>query len=331
MLRVRQAIRCKWLRPFGLAALAFTVASFCVLPRAVAQRALAFEHEREMYVSSWHHLPVWSGRLLLRLEDNLTSGPLVDAVDRDLNHDAISFEIPGANLINIRGLGGGADGSILVGGNAFSGDSRRAGFIALISPDRKRRTLIQTEPFRPEGVALAADGTIWAVGLVFDGKEGRQNTHNVIQRYDASGKMLSSMQVPKAKAFPNDPLIADANSDLMASKDRVGWLTNGCEYVESSLDGTILARFDGPAEDVLDLRGVALSDANDVLVAKAIGDRTVFLTLDRAARSWVPVPMRGRDRPGAQARVFGFDGTTLVVEKERGILSRFKLAVGPGL
>jgi hypothetical protein len=293
------------------------------MARPLLAQVPAFEHERDMYVSSGNHLPTWSGRLLLRFEDNLTSAPLVDAVDRDLNHDAISFEIPGATLINIRGLGGGSDGSILVGGNAFSKDSRRSGFIAWISPDRKRRTLIQTEPFRPEAVVLATDGTIWAAGHIFDGVEGWHNTYNVIQRYDGAGKMLSSMQVPQARAAANVGNEADMSSRLVVSKDRVGWMTNGCEYIEFSLDGAILQRFDGPPEtEGYLVHGVALSEGNDLILARAGG---AVLAFDRTASSWVPVSIPGR-KPGEDVWVLGFDGTTLVVDRDRGILGRFKLA-----
>jgi hypothetical protein len=135
--------------------------------------------------------------------------------------------------------------------------------------------------------------------------------------------MLSSMQVPQAKAGANFGDIADMVSSLVASKDRVGWMTNGCEYVEFSLDGAMLQRFDGPRETAWNnIRGVALSDGNDLVLSRAGG---AVLALDRTASSWVPVSIPGR-KPGEDVRVLGFDGTTLVVRQDTtGILGRFKL------
>jgi hypothetical protein len=60
--------------------------------------------------------------------------------------------------------------------------------------------------------------------------------------------MLSSMEVPDAKARAAAGNEADSPSRLVSSNDRVGWMTNGSEYIEFSLDGTILQRFDGPPE-----------------------------------------------------------------------------------
>jgi hypothetical protein len=313
-----------------MAALVAVVAALCTPPRAIAQRVPVFEHERDMYISAGRFVPQWSGTLIVGFEDNLTNAPLVDAIDRDLNRDGISFEIPGANLINIRGVGGGFDGSILVGGNAFSGDSRRAGFIAWIPPDRRRRTLIQTEPFRPEAVVMAADGVIWAAGLIWDGKEGRNNTHSVVQRYDTTGKLLSSLQVPGAKSDSHMAGMADGSSHLLASKNRVGWLTNGYEYVEFSLDGTMLDRFDGPQESgVVGFAGWGLSAENQVVLGLAIGNGSKVMALDRVARSWAPMPLPGH-QPGEWVRVIGFDGATLAVDKNPGIIERLKQAGAVG-
>jgi len=288
-------------------------------------RLVAFDLEREMYVSTWVHPPVWSGGLLLRFEDNLTSSPLIDIVDRNLKHDTLSFDIKGASMINIRSVAAGADGTILVGGSAFSPDSKRAGFIARISEDLKNRTIIQTEPFCAESVALATDGTIWAVGLIFDGAEGRNNTHNVIQRYDASGARLSSKQVPDAMAWTGTPVTADLASRLLASRDRVGWLTNASQYIEYTLGGDELNRFWPPEgmnqQGVLD--GVALSSNNDLILGRKGARGTEFLALDRAAKAWHPVSLSGRTSDYGVS-ILGFDSDTLVATTVPGTLRRFR-------
>jgi hypothetical protein len=313
-----------------LAAVALTIALCLTAQTKPSSYGLVFERQDEVYVSTWVHPPVWSGNMLLRFEDNLTNSPLIDAVDRDLKHEAISFDIPGAVLINIRALGGASDSTILVGGNAFSGDSRRAGFIARISPDRKKRTLIQTEPFRAESVAVAADGAIWAVGHLFDGEEGRHNTFNIIQRYDAGGTMLTSRQVAGAKAWTNIPYFADQSSHLLASQDRVGWLTNGCQYIEFSLDGAELHRFAPPdgMEQQGTLDGMALSKGNDVILGRKGSQGTELLVLDRTTGSWSVVLIAGHTATYGLTAL-GFDGDTLVTSQVPGMLNRFHLNRAP--
>ncbi|MBZ5728684.1 MAG: hypothetical protein LAP87_27355 [Acidobacteriia bacterium] len=70
--------------------------------------------------------------------------------------------------------------------------------------------------------------------------------------------------------------------------------------------------------------GVALSDDNDLVVGKTVGNGTEILALDRTTRSWVPVPLPDH-KAGTWLAVFGFDGTTLVTSPAHGTLRRFKL------
>lgn len=281
--------------------------------------APSLANARDLFVPMWHRSAIWSGKMLLSLDDNLTSAPLVDAIDRDLNHDALAFTIPGAPVVNIRGLGGGYDGSILVCGDATSSDSRRAGFIARISPDRKQRTLIQTEPYRPEAVALAADGVIWAVGLIFDGEVGSHNIHNVVRRYNSDGKLQSSQVMLDAKTAANSPGDGDMASRLAASKDHVGWMTNGAEYIEFSLDGSVAQRFDTPSEvGDWNTHGFALTEEDDLIVS---GKDGLIFARNRANRSWIRISIPGRT-VGGDVWIFGADEETMMYQQDRGIVGR---------
>jgi len=301
--------------------------SRCLATSAAAQEIPVFEHERDMYVSPGQSGSIWSGPLLLRYEDTMTDSPLVEAIDRDLNRDRIPFEIPGASKIQILRLGAGADGSILVGGNAFSRDSRRAGFIAWITPDRKGRTLIQTEPFRPQTVVMSSDGVIWAAGHLWDGVDGRHNTFNIIRRYDKTGILLSTLNVKNAICDPR--LMGDGDADsasrLLASKDRVGWLTSGYEYIEFSLDGEIRDRFAGPhGPEITGLSGWGMSQDNQIVLDMEKGSNSYVVVLDRRTRTWIPLPIPGHKTPG-WVQIIGFDGTTLIVF-DQGTVERYKPA-----
>jgi len=284
---------------------------------------LAFEHERDVDTSQWHFVPQWQGSLLVGYEDFESSAPRIFALDRDGKREEILYELPGSPWIYVYSVGAGADGSMVVAGNALSSDSRAANFVTWISPDRKRQVVIRVWPYIAMRATVAADGTIWAVGSLNDEENTRVVAYNVVRRFDLSGKTLSSLAV-SARGMDAG---ADATqaSHLVTSRDRVGWFTSGCEYLEFSLDGVLRDRFDGPTGlDWRGLDGVGLSDDNDLVIGRNPGGKFFeVLALDRTARQWAPVSL-----PEPMTRVWngllGFDGKTLVTHYADGRLRRFK-------
>ncbi len=104
-----------------------------------------------------------------------------------------------------------------------------------------------------------------------------------------------------------------------ASRDRVGWFTCEGEYIEFSLDGKELGRYDGPKR----VSGFALSDDNEAVAGQFDKKITRFIVLNRASRTWDPVSLPKADSPG-WARVLGFEGSTLLTTTNNGIVRRFK-------
>ena len=100
-------------------------------------------------------------------------------------------------------------------------------------------------------------------------------------------------------------------SILRASKDRVGWLTAGNEYLEFSLDGNQINRLDGPPDRIYHYEfwaSFVLSDANEVLVSfpvdSARSGTLKLWSLDRAKGGWAEVG--GESLPG-KVHLFGFN------------------------
>jgi len=59
-----------------------------------------------------------------------------------------------------------------------------------------------------------------------------------------------------------------AASFLRASRDRIGWFTRGPEYIEFSLNGLEIGRYDRPAgAGEWDITGIAISDENEVIAS----------------------------------------------------------------
>jgi hypothetical protein len=105
---------------------------------------------------------------------------------------------------------------------------------------------------------------------------------------------------------------------LLVSSDRIGWFANSNEYIEFSLSGNELRRFDGPAEltgDFSQIRGAGLSADNEVAVGVQTKDGLKVFTLDRSTRTWSAVLLEQRN----SRDMAGFDGTTLITLPRLGL------------
>jgi len=295
-----------------------------------------FQREGEFSVDAISQ-PRWLGKFLVDVRDRESKSPLFEVTDSNGNKERVSFELPDTAFIQALRYNAGADGSIVAIGIALSGKNGGASFLAWIPPDRKSQTVIQTAPFVPEAVAVAADGSIWSVGTLFDDDKRRTIADNVIQRYATSGKLLFSVAVPGVN-FPSEtPGDATQNSTLQASKDRVGWFTSANQYLEFSLDGKEIGRYEGPPiprSSPNHNDRFALSVDNQAVLGIVGSDMRSYsmAMLNRKDRVWVPVTLMDGEVQSVRERLAGFDGTELVTQSDKraGIITRWKRGAASG-
>jgi hypothetical protein len=303
------------------------LAGLCgILQVARAQSHVAFVHERDVTAQVGQVVPRWSGNALVGIDNNRSKTPLVYAIDREGRREAFDVDLPGGEMIDVFDAAGGYDGALAVSAYAGSEDGHGEYFLIWISPDRQRRTVTKVSPYVPQVVTIAGDGTIWTIGARRN--EARDAAKaNILKRYSTDGKELTSYSV-RARSRPNIAPDAVSMSYLMASPDRVAWLTNGCEYIAFSLDGKEVERFDGPpGVDIKHVSGFAVDARNDVFLGKK-GDHTFeVLTLNRSSHAWETVSVTGTPPP-RWARIHGFDGTTLVLVEQWGTMRRYTRALG---
>lgn len=186
--------------------------------------------------------------------------------------------------------------------------------------------MVRTWPYVAQQVVFAQDGSLWTVGYTFHDTEDRIVQPNIMSHFDSSGKLLASFAV-SARSRAGNGRTAANNSFLRTSQDRIGWFTNGMEYIEFSFDGHELDRFDGPeVADVMEAirRGsFALSDDNEVLFGAILDNKRKTWTLDREGRHWFPVQFQDESLP-AWGYLFGFDGRTLVTTGQLKEMRRYK-------
>jgi hypothetical protein len=293
-----------WMLRFGIMVAAAGLASGQTVLTRVSERPEILHED-----NSRRFGPIWNGNVLIGIEKNGSSAPIVWTLDRSSTLEEIHFSIPEADYIGVSRLAGSADGAIAVAGGAIGNDGTRFGFIGIVPPSRGNSMVVRTDSYSPDLVTIASDGVIWAIGQQVDGKKV---INNVLKRFSRSGKLLTS-EALKVGADPFKP------SSLRSSRDRVGWLKGGSEYLEFSLDGTIASRFPGPplGADDYPMFDLALGDDFGV-IANATYGRKIW-TLDRLRRVWNPVQVSGEP----VGLVYGFEGDQLVVgawSKDRGFL-----------
>jgi hypothetical protein len=230
----------------------------------------------------------WSGSALIGVEDNHSSAPVIFSIDKDGRRDQFSFSLSDAETIYMHGLAMSSSGRVAIAGGAGSGDSKAGSFVAIVVPDRKSQTVVRTWPYVAWEVAFVPDGSLWTVGYTFHDTEDRVVKLNILSHFDREGNLLGSLPVQARPQFPGHSA-ALQNSFLRTSSDRIGWFTNGMEYIEFSFDGKELGRYDGPdvsdREESIRTGSFGLSSDNEVLFSTI---ENASIAAERATASLKP-------------------------------------------
>lgn len=316
-MRIRRVI---WTVPLVLLTLAPT--------HARAQGQLAAAQGEVGYQLPAQGFMRWTSNLLVGC-DYCEGKPILWTTDRQGHRESIAFMIPGADFIAVKDVASGPDRSLAAVGLAVNGKSRMGTFIGWISPDRSKQTITRVWPFTPNVVTIAPDGTIWAVGSVAQ-NTARRLYDNVLRHYSPSGELLASTVLQGVRPLPNGFPDVSGVSNLMASKDRIGWLTSSCQYIEFSFDAVELGRYPCPTGYAKpgDLAGVALSSADDLLVGSRWLGPLAPLELNRTTGVWTPVAV-SQDY-GKTWRILGFDGGTMVTASTSSTMRRYSLSGAAG-
>jgi hypothetical protein len=235
------------------------------------------------------------------VDGNNSESPIILTLDRTGAKESIPFPMGGENSVWIRGLVATPDGTLIVAGQAWDPHAVRTGFLATISPDRKKTGMVRDPEFAPELMTVTHDGVAWVIGQLKE--KDKKFSELVLRRFSPTGKVLTTGRLM------SDTRNSGYYSAFRPANDRVGLLTDQ-EYTEFSMDGRILAHFPPPPAARHDRRfEFALRDDLQA-IAQNTGPTRTFWVLDRAKRAWVnwdldvfdPVPL-----------LLGFDGDQLVL------------------
>jgi len=289
---------------------------------ALAQRQLVATHEDvPVLIPLSGHAPRWTNNRLAGC-DHCDGAPILYTADRQGNRETVALDIPRSDLTSVRDVAAGSDGSLAAVGLAISGDSRMGTFIAWIAPDRSRQVITRVWPYSPNVVAVAPDGTIWTVGAMMNDSP-RVVYPNVLRHYAPLGQLLASNIVGRAWKSDGGLYEVSETSALMASNDRIGWLTMACQYIEFSFDAVEMGRYGCPNgySYIRQVGGSALSSADDLLIGGKPAAPLAPLELDRATNTWKSVAVT--EESSKSVEFLGFDGLTLVTRAGGPMLRRY--------
>ena len=257
---------------------------------------------------------LWSGGALLVVQDRLSGAPVFRVIERDGREiSQFTFAIPEASHINVYAFARGLDGSLAVGGTAYTNDSRGASFLAWVSPDGQEQTVVRLSPFLADAVTVASDGTIWVAGHETQWTGPRDYSQHLIRRYDRTGKLLGSF-IPWSRLRTAPPTPSpDTQSVFISLADRIGWYSRHSRtYVEFSLDGAVINWIKTPEHPRHVMLSVAPCDDGGLFVGASVNNgpnRTAswgIYALDRQRGEWSFLP-----RPEKWGMLYGCDGTRL--------------------
>jgi hypothetical protein len=213
-------------------------------------------------------------------------------------------------------------------GTAYTDDSRGGIFAAWVSRDRQEQTIIRTNPFFPEAVTLASDGTIWVAGRNSDPQhKERDYSQNLIRRYDKTGKLLGSF-IPWSTLGADPHTVPSAHSVLVPLKDGVGWYSpRSRTYIEFSSDGSVIKLFKSAPHPEHDLVFVAACDDGSLFATTRVqsaGGQVNWgiFTFDRQRSEWSLIPRNER-----WGWLYACDGTRLVTTTDYKTISWFQPTV----
>jgi hypothetical protein len=281
-------------------AIVLIVAASLATP-APSQTHLLLTHESEQKAfflnDAYFLLPPWEAGGLLALDGNHTDDPVIVRVDRDALVERIGLSFPEGRYLFVSDLAGASDGTIAAAGASLSNDGRIESFLIRIGRDRDQKTVWRLQPYVPHAVTIVPGGGFCTVGWVRNGAD-EPTQYNVMKRYDSSGKLLTTSVVKAKSKFGRD---ATTNSMLRSSNDRIGWLTNGNEYIEFDLDGHELGRYPPPPGSTSKpfSNMIAMSEKSEVLAAARDGVSLKISWLDRPNGVWHAVGLSGPQPLGA--------------------------------
>ena len=234
----------------------------------------------------------------------------------------VRVDIPEAGRTAVLGLAPLRNGFV-VSAMAISG-SERVGVLCFLDAAGKLRKIVKTEPFTPDLITVAADGSIWTFGAV-DHENDPTSTANVLYHFTETGELLRSA-LPR-NLFGKEPptyLSTELGQPVLTSAGSrvVLYSPHTRQLFELALDGRVLGSYVIPlpnqqirgktATDPMKMMGLALTESGAIYGDLTGGENSGIYELDRSGQNWLPISPDVKEKVGNYL-LLGGDGEDLVL------------------
>jgi hypothetical protein len=176
--------------------------------------------------------------------------------------------LPDADLERINDVAISREGRIAVAVTAYTKDGKFAKALAWIDSDGNVEKLVRTSPFAVREIRFANDGTLWALGDVYDETITNQPVppYDVLWQFDAQGHRIRTA-LPKASFKTNSQVASQAELTVAGNTVAV-YFKPQRELVEVSSSGETLGRWAVPAPEAnrAEFVRMALTPSGDLLL-----------------------------------------------------------------
>ena len=239
----------------------------------------------------------------------------------------LTFSVPGASHITVRGFNRGADGTVALCGSLTDAEGRAGSYVGWISSSGQEAHVIRTSPFVAGRVALAADGSIWAQGSEIrpraPGEAPRQTLGEalkgdaaVFRQFSKSGKLLRAV-VPQSEIIDPAALTNTVSSVFKAVGDRVMWYSSVArQHISIAADGEVVTTNDLPLPNKEELSGGTFGAQGELFASSQNGSTWSMSRLDLSGKNWISMASGSvsyRATSVHRPTLLGTDGDYLVV------------------
>jgi len=281
---------------------------------------VAIDHEVKIqYDLAGEQLPVWSGGSLLTFVSNQTPAPAILAFD-DKGAQRLPWviTIPESETVDLRDVASGRDGTIVACGLAYDHAGKGSRFLAILTPNGGKATVVRLSPYVAERVTVASDGTVWTAGLeITNAMDSTPPASGVIRHFDRTGKMIAGF-IPRSSF--SSPFMVQYGM-LRSAQGRIGWYTGpntgpGSQYYEILADGAVRKYPMIPLGNTARVNGLALTDDGRTYVTMRDQANHIRQCLFTAGphQKWTSLPLPG---PLSKAFLYGAEGVELVFSRDR--------------
>lgn len=291
-----------------------------------AEAAFVFEKDVSTQVDlADKPLPQWRDGTMI-LIDASQGAQIGIAIIAGQERSRLTFAVPGAKNITVRGYSRGADGTVALCGSLTDVEGRTGSYVGWISPGGQEAHVIRTSPFVATLVALAADGSIWTQGSEIrpraPGEAPRQTLGEalksdaaVFRQFSKSGKLLRAVVSQSEIADPN--ALHSGSSVFEAVSDRVVWYSGiARQHISIAADGAVVKTNDLPLPNKEELSGGKFGAQGDLFASSQNGSTWSMSRLDLAGKRWIPIAsglIGDRTATVRRPTLLGADGEYLVV------------------